>query len=121
MVLITQASMAPVTRVFELYRSKITAGNTLDVTAAGEAGLDLDNTSGTLDAAQFGADFITAAKIADNSIGSDQLDTDAITYFGIPTRVYDHDYVELPDQAAEKARRARWYAEVLQAQRQFVK
>ncbi len=44
-----------------------TAGRTLDVTAAGEAGLDLDNTVGTLAAAQFGADFITAAKIADNA------------------------------------------------------
>jgi hypothetical protein len=40
------------------------AGRTLDVTAAGEAGIDLDNTSGTLDAAQIGADAITAAKVA---------------------------------------------------------
>lgn len=31
-----------------------TAGRTLDVTAAGEAGLDLDNTSGTLSAAEIG-------------------------------------------------------------------
>jgi len=43
------------------------AGRTLDVTAAGEAGLDLDNTVGTLVAAQFGADFLTAAKIADGA------------------------------------------------------
>jgi len=42
--------------------------NKLDITAAGEAGIDLDNTSGTLDAAQFGADFITAAKIADDAV-----------------------------------------------------
>ncbi len=40
------------------------AGRTLDVTAAGEAGLDLDNTSGTLAAAQLASDVITAAKIA---------------------------------------------------------
>lgn len=40
---ITQASMAPVTRVFELYRSKITAGTTLDVTATGAAGIDWGN------------------------------------------------------------------------------
>lgn len=40
---ITQASMAPVTRTFELYRPKITAGNTLDVSATGAAGLDLNN------------------------------------------------------------------------------
>lgn len=35
--------MAPVTRVFELYRSKITAGNTLDVTSTGAAGIDWGN------------------------------------------------------------------------------
>lgn len=40
---ITQASMAPVTRSIELYRPKITAGNTLDVTATGAAGIDLAN------------------------------------------------------------------------------
>lgn len=44
-----------------------TAGNTLDVTATGEAGIDLDNAAGTLDAAQFGADFLTSAKIADDA------------------------------------------------------
>lgn len=40
---ITQASMAPVTRTIELYRPKITAGNTLDVTATGAAGIDWGN------------------------------------------------------------------------------
>lgn len=45
-----------------------TPGNTLDVNATGEAGLDLDNTSGTLDAAQIGADAITAAKVAAGTI-----------------------------------------------------
>lgn len=35
---ITQASMAPVTRTIELYRPKITVGNTLDVTATGAVG-----------------------------------------------------------------------------------
>lgn len=64
---ITHAGMAPVTRVIEIFRGKITTGNTLDVTANGEAGLDFGNTTGTLDAAQFGADFLTAAKIADGA------------------------------------------------------
>lgn len=41
-----------------------TAGRTLDVTAAGEAGLDLDNTSGTWAAAQFAANWLVAAGIA---------------------------------------------------------
>lgn len=44
-----------------------TVGNTLDVNATGEAALDFDATIGTLDAAQFGADFLTSAKIADNA------------------------------------------------------
>lgn len=56
-----------------------TAGRTLDITATGEAGLDLDNTSGTLDAAQIGADAITEAKIADNAIATEHIATAAIT------------------------------------------
>lgn len=40
-----------------------TAGRTLDVEATGEAGINLDNALGTLDAAQFGANFLTAAKV----------------------------------------------------------
>jgi hypothetical protein len=51
-----------------------TAGRKLDVTANGEAGLDFDNTVGTLAAAQFAADFITGAKIAAGAIAKgDQL------------------------------------------------
>ena len=41
-----------------------TAGRTLDVTAGGEAGVDFANIAGTLDAANIGANAITAAKIA---------------------------------------------------------
>ena len=40
---ITHAGMAPVTRTIELYRPKITAGNTLDVTSTGAAGIDWGN------------------------------------------------------------------------------
>ncbi len=40
---ITHAGMNPVDRVIELYRPKITAGNTLDVTATGAAGIDWGN------------------------------------------------------------------------------
>jgi hypothetical protein len=46
------------------YLKPTTAGRDLDVTAAGEAGIDLDNTSGTIAAAQIATDAITAAKIA---------------------------------------------------------
>ena len=44
-----------------------TAGRTLDIAVTGEVALDFNSTIGTLDAAQFGADFITSAKIADNA------------------------------------------------------
>ncbi len=44
-----------------------TAGRTLDIAATGEVALDFGATIGTLDAAQFGADFLTSAKIADNA------------------------------------------------------
>jgi len=40
---ITHAGMAPVTRTIELYRPKLTIGNTLDVTATGAAGIDWGN------------------------------------------------------------------------------
>ena len=46
------------------YLKPTTGGNDLDVNATGEAGLDLDNTSGTIAAAQIAADAITAAKLA---------------------------------------------------------
>ncbi len=44
-----------------------TVGRTLDIAATGEVALDFGATIGTLDAAQFGADFLTSAKIADNA------------------------------------------------------
>ena len=40
---ITHTGMAAVTRTIELYRPKITAGNTLDVTSTGAAGIDWGN------------------------------------------------------------------------------
>ncbi len=56
-----------------------TAGRTLDVNATGEAGLDLDNSSGTIDAAQLGADCITSAKIADDAISAEHINTGALS------------------------------------------
>ena len=55
-----------------------TAGNTLDVNATGEAGLDLDNTSGTIAAAQIATGAITAAKFAASAIDAAALATDAV-------------------------------------------
>lgn len=56
-----------------------TTGRTLDVAATGEAGLDFGNTTGTIDAAQLGGDCITAAKIADDAISSEHINTGALT------------------------------------------
>lgn len=55
-----------------------TDGRTLDVTVTGEAGVDFDNINGTIDAADLGADCITAAKIADDAIAAEHLAAGAI-------------------------------------------
>lgn len=55
-----------------------TAGRKLDVNATGEAGLDLDNTSGTIAAAQIATGAITAAKFAAGAIDAAALATDAV-------------------------------------------
>lgn len=53
---------------------KSTAANRqLDVNATGEAGLDFDNTSGTIDEGQLGGDCITSAKIADGAFVADNF------------------------------------------------
>ena len=55
-----------------------TNGRRLDVNATGEAGLDLDNTSGTIAAAQIATDAITAAKVADGTIDAATFAASAI-------------------------------------------
>ena len=82
MLVITHTGMAPVRRTFTLYRSKITAGNTLDVTANGNAGIDwgnvdnatssvaLSNTTvglinSAITSAKFATDALSAAAVSD--------------------------------------------------------
>jgi hypothetical protein len=75
---ITASGMAPVTRTIELYRPKITAGNTLDVTSTGAAGIDWGNVENQSTAVDLSAtdiqlcdtvtsntDLVSAADIAD--------------------------------------------------------
>ncbi len=57
---ITHAGMAPARLQFELYRPSVTAGETLNVSSGALNAIS----DGLLVAAKFGADFITAAKIA---------------------------------------------------------
>lgn len=54
------------------------AARTLDVAATGEAGVDLDNTVGTLGAAQIATGALTAAKFAAGAIDAAALATDAV-------------------------------------------
>ena len=70
---ITVSGMAPVTRTVEIYRPETTEGNTLDVTANGEGGIDLDNVNGTLSGGElavgaFASGAITAAAIAASAL-----------------------------------------------------
>jgi hypothetical protein len=64
---ITQASMAPVTRTFELYRRDTTSGQTIDVA------------SGGVEVGSFQAGAITAAAIATGAIDADAIAADAVT------------------------------------------
>lgn len=56
-----------------------TSGRTLDVTTTGEAGVDLSNVNGTLDAAEIGTDAITNTKIAADAIGASEIAASAVT------------------------------------------
>lgn len=105
---ITHAGMAPVTRTIELYRAKVTAGNTLGVAADGDVSGNVDGAvgsvtgnvggstasvtgavgsvtgavgsvaSGGITAASLATDAITAAKIAADAITSSELAASAI-------------------------------------------
>lgn len=55
-----------------------TPGNKVDVTPSGEVGIDLNNTAGTLDAAEIGAGSITNTKFASGAIDAAAIGTNAI-------------------------------------------
>ena len=91
---ITVATMAPVTRVIELYRPKITVGDTL-ATTAGAVNTVTTTTTATnvttvnglaanvITATTINADAITAAKVADDvstEIANKVWDTDCLLY-----------------------------------------
>jgi hypothetical protein len=66
-----------------------TSGRSLDVTATGAAGVDFDNIEGTLDAAEIGADAITAAKIANGAIDAATFAAGAIDAAAIANGAID--------------------------------
>lgn len=78
---ITHAGMAPVTRTIELYRPKITVGNTLDVTATGAAGIDWGNVENASTSVDLSA---TAINLCDTvTTNTDMRGTDS-AYTGTP-------------------------------------
>lgn len=74
---ITQASMAPVTIKYELYREKITQGETLAVSSGAVTTVATATAVTTVNG--LAANVITAASIATGAIDADALAADAIT------------------------------------------
>lgn len=87
---ITQASMAPVTRVFELYRPSVTAGETIGVSSGAVSNVTTAAAVTTVNglaanvitATSIATDAITAGKIAADAIGASELAADAATEIG---------------------------------------
>lgn len=106
---ITHAGMAPVTRTIELYRPKITAGNTLDVTETGAAGIDWGNVENqtttvnlsatTIDTDQVVASVAGAVGSVTGNVGGDvtgsvgSVATGGITAASIATGAIDADAI----------------------------
>ncbi len=96
---ITHAGMHPVTRTIELYRPKITAGETATVSSgtinsavqsiAANAITATAIASNAITAAKIATDAITAAKIAADAIGASELAADAVAE--IADAVWDED------------------------------
>jgi hypothetical protein len=85
---ITATGMAPVTRTIELYRPKITAGNTLDVTTTGAAGIDWGNVENQSTSVDLSA---TATNLVDTcTTNTDMRGTDsALLASSAPTNFAD--------------------------------
>jgi len=89
---ITQASMAPVTRTIELYRSKITAGNTLGVASDGDISGNVDGTVATVTTltghtAQTGDNYARLGAPAGASVSADIADVPTVAEFNARTLV----------------------------------
>ena len=79
---ITATGMAPARRVFELYRPKATAGQTLTVASGiGQASVQ-SIAANAITATSIATDAITAGKIAADAIGASELAADAATEIG---------------------------------------
>src|SRR3989337_2232127 len=70
--------MYPATRQLVDLAFPTTSGRSIDVTATGEVGLDLDNTSGALGTTNYDAFFLTAGLLATDAITAAKIAADAI-------------------------------------------
>lgn len=71
--------MYTVTRQLKDLAFPTTSGRGIDVETTGEVGINLDNVTGTLDAAEIGAGAITSGKFASGAINATALASDAVT------------------------------------------
>jgi hypothetical protein len=87
---ITHASMAPVTRVFELYRREVTSGETIGVSSGAVASVTTTATATAVTTVNgLAANVITAASIATGAIDADAIAADAAAE--IADAVWDED------------------------------
>ena len=102
---ITHAGMSPVTRTIELYRPKITLGNTLDVTATGAAGIDWANVEGSGTAVDLSATSINLCDTITTYTGNTAQTGDAFARLGAPAGVsVSADIADVPTVAEFNAR-----------------
>ena len=81
---ITQASMAPVTRVVEIYRPKATEGNTLGVAADGDISGNIDGQLASL-----ATDSVDADALASDAVTEIQSGLSTLTSANVSTAVWD--------------------------------
>jgi len=96
---ITHAGMAPVTRTFELYRPKITAGNTLDVTTTGAAGIDWGNVENPTTAVDLSATDIQLVDTVTTYTGNTPQTGDSFARIGVAGAGLTN--IDLPNQTMD--------------------
>lgn len=80
---ITQASMAPVTLIYELYRPDVTDGETITVSSGAVSTVTTTTTATNVTTVNgLASNVITAASIAADAIGASELAADAATEIG---------------------------------------
>jgi hypothetical protein len=86
---ISHASVAPIVRTVEIYRPKITEGNTLDVTATGAAGIDWGNIENKTTANDLSGTDIqlvdTASTVTGGATSAEVLDVPTVAEFNART------------------------------------